>query len=121
MGLFFWGTWQNEETTRERIDGAHSTLLGIRNNELVGTISLYLPESIGSCEHYRTAWHFGQFAVHPDLQRTGLGSHLLGMIEDRAMSNGARCIALDTAEPATHLIEFRNHPLTRGTSRLKIR
>lgn len=106
MGLFFWGTRQTEEETKQRVTAAHTTLVGYHDARLIATISLYPSRSDHSCAHYHEAWYFGQFAVMPELQRTGIGSYLLDEIEHRAVSAGASRIALDTAEPAGHLIRY---------------
>lgn len=73
---------------------------------LVGTITFYPCEATSG-----SAWYdrpevssFGQFAVEPALQRTGLGSRLLETVERRALESGAEELALDTAEGAKHLI-----------------
>jgi GNAT superfamily N-acetyltransferase len=81
------------------------------DGKLVGTGTLYAPERDGRCEAYRDPgrWHFGQFAVEPDLQGSGLGSQLLAVIELAAAERGANEIALDTAEGATHLIDYYAH------------
>jgi len=50
--------------------------------------------------------HLGQFAVDPDLQKLGLGARLMDTVEMRARSQNAKEIALDTAEPAAHLIAW---------------
>lgn len=47
-----------------------------------------------------------QFCVDPALQSKGLGLRLITMVTDRARELGAREIALDTAEPATHLVSW---------------
>jgi GNAT superfamily N-acetyltransferase len=106
MEIYMWGTWQNDETTRDRIDRAHTTLIALQNGKMVATISLYAAKPDHPCEHYRKAWYFGQFAVRPDLQRSGIGSHFIELVEGHAKSHGALQIALDTAEPATHLISY---------------
>ena len=49
---------------------------------------------------------FGQFAVEPGLQSRGLGRRLVEHAEGRAAASGARELALDTAEPATHLVDW---------------
>jgi GNAT superfamily N-acetyltransferase len=46
----------------------------------------------------------GQFAVAPELQGAGLGARLMALAEQRAFETGAVEIALDTAEPAEHLV-----------------
>src|SRR5438552_3446878 len=65
MGLFFWGTRQTDEMTQERVDEANTTLVACRDDRLIATISLYALKGSHRCEHYRHAWHFGQFAVLP--------------------------------------------------------
>jgi len=49
---------------------------------------------------------FGQFAVDPRLQNNGLGRRLIAHVEAQAATSGARELALDTAEPALHLVEW---------------
>ena len=48
----------------------------------------------------------GQFAVEPGQQRNGLGGTLIQFAENRARELGAKELALDTAVPATHLIQY---------------
>jgi GNAT superfamily N-acetyltransferase len=45
-----------------------------------------------------------QFAVAPRLQRRGIGAALMRKVEERAREIGASEIAVDTAEPAQHLV-----------------
>jgi|SRR5665213_1565600 len=106
MGLHAWGTWQTDDVTRDRINRANTTLVGIQSDEMIATISLYSSKPDHPCEHYHEAWYFGQFAVRPDLQRSGIGSHLIDLIEARAKNSGAHRIALDTPETAHHLIRY---------------
>jgi N-acetylglutamate synthase-like GNAT family acetyltransferase len=40
------------------------------------------------------------------LSGTGTGARLMDLVEARAIETGAREIALDTAEPATHLVAW---------------
>ena len=49
---------------------------------------------------------FGQFAVDPPYQGSGLGSELLNVAEKCAMRDKAAEIAFDTAEGAIELIGF---------------
>lgn len=56
-------------------------------------------------EHPNTAV-VGQFAVHPDWQRTGLGQRLLNTVEARAVHLGAQELLLDTSERAVDLIAW---------------
>ena len=50
--------------------------------------------------------HFAQFAVEPQVQGGGVGSQLLAYVETTAKTAGAKEIALDTADPATHLVDW---------------
>lgn len=105
-GLHFFASMQTEEDTRERVGRAFVTYLGLLGTEMVSTISLYKPVPDHQCEHYHIAWYFGQFAVRPDLQKTGIGSHLIELVEARARAEGATHFALDTADTATKLVDY---------------
>ena len=105
-GVNFFAATQTEEHTRERVGRAYVTFLGLKDEAMVATISLYKPRPEHRCEHYRTAWWFGQFAVHPDMQQTGIGSQLIKLAEQRAVDEGATMLALDTAETASDLIAY---------------
>jgi GNAT superfamily N-acetyltransferase len=50
--------------------------------------------------------HVGQFAVEPALRKRGIGGRLMDAAEELARAAGARELALDTAEPALHLIDL---------------
>ena len=47
-----------------------------------------------------------QFAVDPQIQGRGIGLRLLRDVERRAIASGAHEVALDTAEPARHLVDW---------------
>ena len=109
MGFRYFASYQSPEQTLRRI--VHATcLLATLNDTLIGTATLYLQAAGG---HSRCAWytqpgvaHFGQFAVEPALRKSGLGSYILGHLQRLAAVNGMRQLGLDTAEGATHLINF---------------
>lgn len=109
MGLRFFATYQTEEDTRTRLKDAHC-LVGVMENTIVATIALYKDVSRQSspCEWYRQkgVWTFGQFAVEPTLQKKGIGGILIDTIENIARTAGAKELALDTSERATHLISY---------------
>ncbi len=108
MGFRFFATHQTEEDTASRVQDAFCWV-GEYKGEPVATVCLYntaKPE--GACQWYKQqgVWRFGQFAVDPQLQRYGIGSKLMDIIELYAYRNGAEELALDTAEGAHHLIHY---------------
>lgn len=109
MGLKYLATHQSEEVTLNRIKEAYATFIAIYNNRIVGTISLYGPKynDIGKWYSQSFVAKFGQFAVEPKLQKYGIGSKMLEIIEEKAKEiEGVTEIALDTAESAEHLIAY---------------
>jgi GNAT superfamily N-acetyltransferase len=108
MGLNYTAVDQSPETTRKRLSRGFGFAAVDPQQRIVGTIVFYPPRrSAGSpwLERPDVA-HFGQFAVDPALQRCGIGSRLMDVVEQQAREVGAKEIALDTAEPAIHLIEL---------------
>jgi GNAT superfamily N-acetyltransferase len=107
MGLRFMGTWQGENDTRERCEEGHC-LVAEHEGRLVGTVTVRNPDCDDDPEWYRRegVWVVGQFAVRPDMQNAGLGSKLMAEAERHAFSNGAEEVSIDTAEGATHLVEY---------------
>jgi ribosomal protein S18 acetylase RimI-like enzyme len=106
MGLNYTAVDQSAETTRMRLSRGFGFAAVDPQERVVGAIVFYPPRrSTGSAwlERPEVA-HFGQFAVDPALQRRGIGSRLMDLVEEQAREMGAKEIALDTAEPALHLI-----------------
>ena len=100
---------QTVEMTRERLAEGTGLVAVDHNGRVVGTI-VYNPPTHG---FEGSPWlcrsdvaHLGQFGVEPALQRSGTGARLMVAVEDLARTDGAREIALDTAEPAVHLTEW---------------
>ena len=108
-GMRFFATHQSPEQTAERCDEGEC-YLALQDDRLVGTIVFRSPEQTDGCPWYDRpdVASFGQFAVEPALQGSGIGSTLLLLSERRALETGAKHLALDTAEPATHLIAYYN-------------
>lgn len=106
-GLKYVATYQDEATTLRRAQRGQCWIAE-QDGKLVGTISYYPPQITDGCAWYDRpeVASFGQFAVDPELQRTGLGSRMLDRVEEQAMADGADELALDTAEPAKHLIDY---------------
>jgi GNAT superfamily N-acetyltransferase len=107
MGLNYTATQQDTETTKQRVNEG-SCFVAELNGKIVGTVTLSFEPAEWINDYYRKpgVWRFGQFAVEPDLQGHGIGRLLLEHIERHAMEAGAAELALDTAIPAKHLIEF---------------
>lgn len=104
MGLRFLATHQDSITTQERCLSGY-TFVAEQDQALVGTITLYPQSTASDCHYYQRegVWHFGQFAVHPSLQKHGIGSIMMEIAENIAQLNGANELALDTSEHAHHL------------------
>lgn len=108
LGFRFVATYQSEQETASRIQRGHCWVAEL-NGVPVATICLYSgPKAESSCAWYRCqgVWYFGQFAVEPHVQRSGVGRALLNVVEAYARRNAATELALDTAEGAQHLIEY---------------
>jgi len=110
MGFNYFATHQTAEQTRKRIDGGHCAVAE-RGGRLVATVTWYdvARHKDTNCPPlYRRPGvaHFGQFAVEPALQRSGIGTRLVGHVEAAARSAGCTTLALDTAEGATHLVRW---------------
>jgi GNAT superfamily N-acetyltransferase len=105
LGLRYIATWQSEEITHRRAT-AGSCFVAVCAGRLAGTIVLEASTPSGSNAWYRRpeVMTFHQFGVLPELQGRGIGSALLERVRLEALRAGARELALDTAEPATHLI-----------------
>ncbi len=106
-GLRFWATHQSPEDTAERV-ASGECYVATRDDNIVGTILLKHPSRTHGSEWYDRddVAGFFQFAVEPSLQGAGIGRALLTTVERRAREIGAREIALDTAKPATDLIDM---------------
>jgi predicted N-acetyltransferase YhbS len=101
LGLNFTGTYQDEAITRDRMRKAEVFLL-TRDSKLIASISLSVKD-IG--EGDTSCLYINQLAVLPEFKRQGIGTYLLKFAEERAMFFGLERLRLDTAIPATHLVE----------------
>lgn len=107
MGFRYWGTWQSEDDTVQRCGEGHC-LVAVKDDRLVGTVTVKQSKDDGDPEWYlqEGVWVVTQFGVLPSLQGEGLGSRLLVEAERHAFSQGGLEVAIDTAEGATHLIDY---------------
>ena len=99
-GLNFTGSYQDEELTRQRIQGAEVYLVE-RGGELLASVSLSIKPVEGQTD---PCLYVNQLAVAPAHKRRGLGSFLLDLAERRAEHSGLRRLRLCTAVPAFHLV-----------------
>jgi GNAT superfamily N-acetyltransferase len=78
------------------------------NEKLIGTVCYYSPQKASGHPWYdkKNVASFGQFAVMPEYQRFGLGTKLIQFVEELALKDGAKEIAIDTAETANELINY---------------
>jgi ribosomal protein S18 acetylase RimI-like enzyme len=107
-GMNYSAVDQNAVETRRRLEQG-TTLLGSIDGSIVATGTVYLnPIRDGISLTYRSSdtAHFGQFAVEPRHQRSGIGAELLQRLESIATAAGLIYTACDTAVPATHLIAY---------------
>jgi GNAT superfamily N-acetyltransferase len=107
QGLRFLATHQDAATTRLRMSRGE-TILAVDADQIVGTITLKNVENTKGSPFYDRddVAGFGQLAVRPSHQGSGIGSSLLNLVERRASQKGVKMLALDTSEHATHLIAF---------------
>ena len=104
-GLRFYATHQPVSATRDRASKGECWI-ALMHGRIVGTVTMMPPDRCSGSPWYDRpeVAKFGQLGVSPDLRGKGLGGRLITLAEDRARACGARELALDTAEEATHLI-----------------
>lgn len=107
MGLRFWATHQGPEVTLKRLSSGIG-LVALDGDEIIGTISYYDDCPDNGCAWYQRpeVGRFGQFAVRPDLQQTGIGRLLIAEVESIALARGKAELALDTSDQAKHLHDY---------------
>ena len=101
QGLNYTATYQDEETTRQRIQKGRAFVLEL-NEKIIATI-------LFSKENYFTnknTAYVGQFAVASEHKKSGFGSLLINYCEDLARAEKFEGIQLDTAQPAIHLVNW---------------
>jgi predicted N-acetyltransferase YhbS len=104
-GFRYLASHQDEATTLRRLRSG-VPFVAESGREIIGTVTLYPPSVSSSCEWYRTVYHFGQFAVRPELQGRGIGFRLYEHVEAFVRSLSVDELALDTAEGAHHLRQW---------------
>lgn len=106
-GIFFVAVDQTVATTIGRLADSF-TFVAVEDDRLAGVITLYDGPRKYSPAYYGRdgVWFFGQFAVEPSLQGTGLGWRLMQAAEKFALEQGGTEIACDTRDGAVELVEY---------------
>ena len=107
LGLKYVATHQSVEITRKRLKNG-TCFVAELDGRIVGTVLYRKPGQPKGCAFYERpdVAHVSQMGVEPELQRQGIGDKLMRHAEETAARDGASELALDTAETATHLIEW---------------
>ncbi|MEQ5843854.1 GNAT family N-acetyltransferase [Paraburkholderia acidicola] len=82
--------------------------VAVCDGRIVGTMTLYAPDRDSPCELYRQndVASVRQIGVEPEWQSRGIGAFMLAFAEHWAATRGYAELALDTPQPAAHLIAF---------------
>ncbi len=106
-GFRFLASHQDVATTKKRIDKGEGYATEI-DGKVVGTVTYYAPHLPNRHEYYnrQDVAFYGQFAVEPEYQNSGIGGKLIDFVEQLAVRDKAKEIAVDTAEGATELINY---------------
>ena len=107
MGLNYTAVDQTAAVTAKRIQGG-TCYVATLQGAVVGTIMVQPTYAKNDCAYFTrpgvAAAH--QFAVAPQHQSLGIGRMLLEKAEAWAREHGFQELAMDTAEPATHLVAY---------------
>jgi GNAT superfamily N-acetyltransferase len=110
MGLNYTAVDQSPRVTAERIAGGHC-VVAEWDGALAGTLVVQPTYAENECAYYTrpgvAVVH--QFAVDPASQGRGIGRALMAAAEDWARAHGHAEVAVDTAEPAAHLVALYAH------------
>jgi len=107
-GLHYMASHQAADVTRQRMARGETIVALSPAGTLIGTVTLARASATSGSAFYDRpdVASFGQFAVEPALQRLGIGSTLLGLVEALAFQRGVNLLALDTSEEAAALIRL---------------
>lgn len=109
QGFRYLASHQDSKITKQRIEEGHCFVATL-DDRIVGTVTFYSPQQNAGCDWYDQPFvaKYGQFAVEPELQGSGVGSKLIRYVEELAAKENAEEIAIDTAEGASELINYYN-------------
>jgi GNAT superfamily N-acetyltransferase len=107
QGLHFVATDQTDDVTVSRLARGECWVVEA-DGRIVACVTIHPPGANDDCRYYRRPGvaSLHQLAVDPDHQGQGLSRRLLEHACERAVELGASELALDTAEPATRLVEL---------------
>lgn len=107
MGLNYTAVDQSVDETRRRI-ARGACYVAELGSQLAGTIIIEHPRQESRCEWFTDPSFCSahQLAVDPILQGQGIGSRLMDFAEQWAAEKSYQGICIDTAEPATHLVQY---------------
>ncbi|KUZ68529.1 GNAT family N-acetyltransferase [Burkholderia ubonensis] len=107
MGLNCTCVDQTEDVTRRRAE-AGECFVAVSGGRVIGTMTLYATDPASACSLYRhdIVASVRQVAVDPGWQGRGVGAMLLSFAEQWAATRGYALLALDTPQPASHLLAF---------------
>ena len=107
-GMHYVASHQDDATTLQRLTRGRALLIENAAREIIATVTLYPPAPQSTCTLYRESdvYVLGQFAVHPHLQRAGLGARMMDWCIHETRALGGKRLALDTSEHADHLIAW---------------
>ena len=111
MGLNCTCVDQSAAVTRSRATRG-DCYVAVCDGRIVGTMTLYAPDRESPCELYcrDDIASLRQFGVEPAWQARGIGTLLLAFADHWAATRGYAELALDTPQPAAHLVAFyRGH------------
>lgn len=102
MGLNYNATFQDDALTAKGLFDGGSVIVVENAGKIIGTMRIKEMNQVDN----KKCLYLSRFAVSPDLQKSGLGTLLLILAEKIARRNKFKCMQLDTAQPAKHLISF---------------
>ena len=104
-GMRFYASHQDNGATLSRLREGQA-FLALFDERIVGTITFYPTGAKRGAPWYERAGvaTFGQWAVDPPHQGTGIGDRLLKHVEVLARESGASELACDTSEHAASLL-----------------
>jgi GNAT superfamily N-acetyltransferase len=107
MGLNCTCVDQTDSVTRQRAESG-DCFVATSEGRIIATMTIYERDPRSACELYRCGRvaTIRQLGVDPKWQGLGIGKALIDYAERWAVSHGYAELALDTPNPAAHLVEF---------------